>query len=62
MVEFWVANPLIETIFGIISFVGVVMLGWANLMIEPPKSAVAIPVELNVWERHRLRQLQKKEE
>lgn len=61
MMEFWVANPLIEMIFGIVSFVGALILGWANLMVEPPKSAVAIPAELNVWERHRLRQSQRKE-
>ena len=62
MMEFWVANPLIEMIFGIVSFVGVLLLGWANLMVDPPKTAVVIPADLNVWERHRLRQSQRKEE
>lgn len=61
MMEFWVSNSLIEMIFGIVSFAGALLLGWANLMVEPPKSAVAIPAELNVWERHRLRQSQRKE-
>lgn len=61
MMEFWVVNPLIEMIFGIVSFVGVLLLGWGNLMVEPPKPTVVIPAELNVWERHRLRQSQRNE-
>ena len=62
MMDFWVANPVIEMVFGIVSFVGVVLLGWSNLMVEPPKAAVAIPAKLNVWERHQLRQSTKNEE
>jgi hypothetical protein len=57
--EFWIGNPLIEMIFGIVSFLGVMLLGWSNLIVEPPKVAVVMPAELNVWERHQLRQSQK---
>jgi hypothetical protein len=59
MMEFWVGNPLIEMTFGIVSFLGVMLLGWSNLIVEPPKVAVVMPAELNVWERHQLRQSQK---
>lgn len=61
MMEFGVSNPLIEVIFGIVSFVGSLMLVWATLMVEPPKTVMTIPADLNVWERHRLRKAQKKE-
>lgn len=59
MMEFWVGNPLIEMIFGIVSFLGVVLLGWSNLSVEPPKAAVGVSTKLTVWERHRLRQTTK---
>jgi hypothetical protein len=56
MLEFWVGNPLIEMIFGIVSILGAALLGWSSLMVEPPKIAPVISTELNIWERHRLRQ------
>jgi hypothetical protein len=58
--EFLIQNPLIEMIFGIVSVLGVILLGWSNLMVEPPKAAVAI-AELDVWKRHKLRQYKKRE-
>jgi hypothetical protein len=60
--EFWIENPLIEMIFGIVSVLGVILLGWSNLMIEPPKPGVRMSAELSVWERHRLRQSKKNKE
>ncbi|MDR4494118.1 MAG: hypothetical protein AB7P17_14695 [Nitrospirales bacterium] len=62
MMEFWVANPLLEMIFGMVSFLGVVLLGWSNLMVDPPKAPVGISPQLTVWERHRLRQGVKNED
>lgn len=62
MMEFWVENPLIEVIFGIASFLGVVLLGWSNLMAEPPKAAEVLSPKMTVWERHRLRQATKNQE
>jgi hypothetical protein len=62
MMEFLIENPVIEMVFGIVSFVGVVLLGWSNLMVEPPKAALALPGKLTVWERHQLRQSRKNEE
>ena len=59
MLEFWVGNPLIEMIFGIVSILGAALLGWSSLMVEPPKAAGTISVKLNVWERHQLRQSKK---
>jgi hypothetical protein len=55
MLEFWVGNPLIEMIFGIVSILGAALLGWSNLIVEPPKVTVVMPAELDVWERHQLR-------
>ena len=59
MMEFWIESPLIEMILGVVSFLGVLMLGWSNLIVEPPKGAVVISTEPDVWERHRLRQSKK---
>ncbi len=60
--EFLIANPVIEMVFGIVSFLGAVLLGWSNLMVEPPKPVLAMPAKLTVWERHQLRQSRKTEE
>jgi hypothetical protein len=62
MMEFLIENPVIEMVFGIVSFVGVVLLGWSNLMVEPPKAGLALPGILTVWESHQLRQSRKNEE
>ncbi len=56
MIEFWIENVLIETMFGLTSLLGAILLGWANLRIEPPLAAGMIKAELSVWERHQLRQ------
>ncbi len=58
MMEFWIENPLIEMIFVIASLLGVMVLGWSNLKIEPPHAAGIIKAELSVGERHQLRQSQ----
>jgi hypothetical protein len=34
--EFWIGNPLIETLFGLTSLIGAALLGWANLGLQPP--------------------------
>ncbi|MGD9852612.1 MAG: hypothetical protein AB7T38_15250 [Nitrospirales bacterium] len=49
MMEFGVGNPLIELIFGIISLVGVSLLGVSNLMLEPPKSSVKADPRTHGW-------------
>lgn len=40
MLEFWIENPMLEMMFGIVSFFGVALLGWSNLSMEPPTSEV----------------------
>lgn len=48
MIELWIENPLIEIIFGIVSLMGVVMLGWSNLSVDPPNAAELIKGEVSV--------------
>ncbi len=60
--EFLIQNPVVELVFGLVSFLGVIMLGWSNLMVEPPKATAILSTELSVWERVRLRQFRKKED
>lgn len=57
--EFLMENPLLELLMGLVSFFGVALLGWSNLMVDPPNLAVVMPAELNVWDRHQLRRAKK---
>ena len=49
MVEFWVENPLLEMLFGIVSLLGVALLGWSNLMLQPPSPSGKMTVRSHVW-------------
>lgn len=40
MVEIWAQNPMLEMLFGIVSLMGVALLGWSNLMLQPPGPSV----------------------
>lgn len=49
MVEFWVDNPMLEMIFGIVSLLGVALLGWSNLMLQPPAPSVKMAGRSQGW-------------
>ena len=49
MVEFWVENPMLEMIFGIASLLGVALLGWSNLILQPPAPSVKMTGRSHVW-------------
>lgn len=43
MLEFWIEHPVLEMMFGIVSFLGVVLLGWSNIIsVEPPHTKVNV--------------------